>query len=121
MEHRTDSERAASLCAMFRRKHEPGKHEPVPLTLYTRPGCQLCDEMKAELARAGLEGGYTLREVNIDDDPALTAAHGRSIPVLALGERALFKGRATAAELRTKIERVAREVLETLEERAEQT
>ena len=50
---------------------------PEEITLYTRPGCSLCDKMKAALR----ERGYHVREVNIDEDPELTRRYGLDIPV----------------------------------------
>jgi hypothetical protein len=47
------------------------------LILYTRPGCTLCDEMKAALVGRG----YAVREVNIDDDPELQRRYRWDIPV----------------------------------------
>jgi hypothetical protein len=47
------------------------------VTLYTRPGCSLCDTMKAGLERLG----YRVTEVNIDRDPELTRRYGLDIPV----------------------------------------
>lgn len=47
------------------------------ITLYTRPGCGLCDDMKESLERRG----YRVREVNIDHDPELKRKHGWDIPV----------------------------------------
>jgi len=49
-------------------------------TLYTRPGCSLCDKMKVELVRRG----RLLREVNIDRDPDLKQRYGIDIPVAVL-------------------------------------
>ena len=82
---------------------------PVPVTLYTRRGCHLCEEMKAEIARAGCADLHELREVDIDEDPALALRFGRSIPVLEIAGRAAFKGRLTAPEFRRKLERALRE------------
>ena len=79
----------------------------VPLVLYTRADCPLCDAMKAEIARAGIEGLATLDEVDIASDPALEQRYGRSIPVLAIAGRPAFKGRLTAGELRAKLLRAA--------------
>ncbi len=70
----------------------------VELVFYTRPGCGLCEEMKAELERARTARPFHLREVDISGDPELEAAHGRSIPVLEILGRAAFKGRLTAAD-----------------------
>jgi len=81
----------------------------VPLTLYTRADCPLCDEMKAELDRAGVADRYTLAVVDIDTDPDLVAAYGRSVPVLLIGDRTAFKGRMTAADFRRKLARLASE------------
>jgi predicted DCC family thiol-disulfide oxidoreductase YuxK len=78
----------------------------VPLVLYTRPGCHLCDEMKAEIARADLGRPYELREVNIDTDPALAARFGLSIPVLEIAGRVAFKARLERAELERKFARL---------------
>jgi hypothetical protein len=89
---------------MFRKRSEP-----LEIVLYTRAGCHLCDAMKAELERARLGGTCTLREVDIDTDPALVEEYGRSIPVLAIAGRAAFKGRATAEEIARKVERALRE------------
>jgi len=84
-------------------------HPPVPMVLYTRPGCHLCEEMKREIARARLRRPYSLTEVDIDSDPALAAEHGQSIPVLTIGGRKAFKARLNAAELERKFERLAAE------------
>lgn len=46
-------------------------------TLYTRPGCSLCEKMKQELLRRG----YQLHEINIDNDPELKKRYGVDIPV----------------------------------------
>lgn len=83
---------------------------PLRLTLYTRPGCHLCEAMKAELARARGVPAFELVEVDISQDPALEALHGRSIPVLAIEGRPAFKGRLTAREFERKLARRAAEI-----------
>ena len=88
---------------LFRRRARP----PVPLVLYTRPGCHLCEVMKAEIARARL-GPHELREVDIRSDPALAREHGTSIPVLAICGRIAFRGRLEAADLEREFARAAR-------------
>ena len=50
----------------------------MKVILYTRPGCGLCDDMKAELIRRG----YHVREVDIDQDEALVRQYGWDIPVV---------------------------------------
>ena len=79
------------------------------MVLYTRPGCCLCDLMKAELERARTRREWRLVEVNIEGDPELLERHGESIPVLEIAGRAAFKGRMSAAEFERKFERRAAE------------
>lgn len=82
---------------------------PVPLTLYSRPACHLCELMKAELARARVGRPYTLQEIDIDSDPQLVERFGHSIPVLAIAGRVAFKTKLTAAEFERKFARLADE------------
>ncbi len=83
------------------------RQAPVPLVLYTKRGCCLCDEMKDQLARARLSRPYELSEVDIEADARLSELYGRSIPVLEIGGRVAFKGRIGAGELERKFERLA--------------
>lgn len=79
---------------------------PLPdLILYGRPDCGLCDEARelldallAERAAAGLSTP-TLREIDIESDPALERAFLATIPVVELGERRL-ETVTSAAKLR---------------------
>ena len=59
----------------------------IELTLYPRPGCHLCDDMRDALREFQPEYSYRLREIDIDRDPLLRARYGVLIPVLCLGER----------------------------------
>ncbi len=54
----------------------------LEVTLYTRPGCGLCGEMKQELLRRE----YQVHEVNIDDDPELKKRYRVDIPVAVLAD-----------------------------------
>ena len=73
------------------------------VVLYTKPGCHLCDEAKAEIRRAGLGGRYTFEEVNILSDPDLQRRYGADIPVVVIDGTHAFKHRLTAEEFRQKI------------------
>ena len=84
-----------------------GAPAPVPIVLYTRSECPLCDEMKAILAAARTARPFTVREVDIDSDEDLVARHGRSVPVLEIAGRTAFKGRMRAEEFEPKLERLA--------------
>lgn len=54
------------------------------LTLYSRTGCHLCEQLEAELVEA-LKGRAAVEIVDIDGDPALERRYGGRIPVLAEG------------------------------------
>ncbi len=54
-------------------------------TLYSRPGCHLCEVMLAALEPL-LAGRGSVSVVDIDGDPGLRARYGRRIPVLAHGD-----------------------------------
>jgi glutaredoxin len=67
--------------------------------IYTRPGCHLCDEAKAEIARARHGARpFDLEEINIDDDPALARLYGYDIPVVTINGAHSFKHRLTAED-----------------------
>jgi glutaredoxin len=54
------------------------------VTLYGKPGCHLCDEARAVVARLRAAWDFELREVDITLDPALNRAYAERIPVLAV-------------------------------------
>ena len=56
------------------------------VTLYTRPGCHLCDEARDLLASLrGSTASFEVREIDIDSDDRLLAAYLERIPVVELG------------------------------------
>jgi len=54
----------------------------IALTLYSRPGCHLCDEMKAVVRSVARTIPLSLQEIDISTDAALDAQYGLEIPVL---------------------------------------
>jgi hypothetical protein len=57
----------------------------VILTLYSRPGCHLCDEAREKILGLRSEGlRFELREVDIESDDRLLRRHLERIPVVAL-------------------------------------
>ena len=46
------------------------------VTVYSKPGCHLCEEAVRLLQRVQKQHPFTLEEVNIQDDPALLAEYG---------------------------------------------
>lgn len=52
------------------------------ITLVTRAGCHLCDNVRAELERIAGPLGTPVEEIAIDGDRELTAEYGELIPVV---------------------------------------
>jgi glutaredoxin len=77
---------------------------PLDVTLYTRPGCHLCDEAKAQIAPLLAKSGARLREVNIDADPVLRERYNVDVPVIFLGARKVAKHRVDLAQFRRQLE-----------------
>jgi glutaredoxin len=71
------------------------------LTLYQRPGCHLCADMRDELRSFQAELGFTLELVDIDREPGLRARYDRLVPVLAMGDREICHYFLDPAALRT--------------------
>ena len=77
----------------------------IALTLYSRPECCLCEEMKAVLAQVRHSIPFDLEEIDISLDPELETRFGQEIPVLFINGRKAFKYRLTASELRRRLTR----------------
>jgi glutaredoxin len=77
---------------------------PRDVTLYSRPGCHLCEEAKAAIAPLLREFGAVLREVNIDQDAILKERFGWDIPVIFIGARKAAKHRVDVAKFRRQLE-----------------
>jgi glutaredoxin len=73
------------------------------VTLYTRPGCHLCEEARAAIAPVVAEFGAQLREVNIDDDAVLKERYEWDIPVIFIGSRKAAKHRVDVARFRRQL------------------
>ena len=54
------------------------------VTLYTRPGCHLCDDARSALHKLRAQHQFEIDEVNIETDDALHAAYLERIPVICL-------------------------------------
>jgi len=77
---------------------------PRDVTLYTRPGCHLCDEAKSAIAPLLREFGATLREVNVDTDPVLKKRYGLDVPVIFIGPKKTAKHRVAAEQFRRQLQ-----------------
>ena len=79
---------------------DPLPTDPLEVTLYTRPGCHLCDEAKSQMAPLLAEFGGRLYVVNIYADPQFCELFNLDVPVIFLGDRKVAKHRVDSAQLR---------------------
>jgi glutaredoxin len=61
------------------------------VTVYSKPGCHLCEEAICALTQLQAQAHFTLEEINIQHDPALLAEYGEQIPVGLLNGTFLFE------------------------------
>jgi glutaredoxin len=76
---------------------------PRDVTIYSRPGCHLCEEVKTQLAPLLREFGARLTEINIDEDSQLRARYDYDVPVIFLGVRKAAKHRVDLAQFRRQL------------------
>ena len=77
---------------------------PKPLvTLYTRAGCHLCDDVKRILADARRRAGFSYEEIDIDSDPDLVRLYNDEVPVVAIDGVKAFKYRIDMNEFLKKL------------------
>ena len=79
----------------------------IRLRLLSRPGCHLCDRMRAEVDEI-LDGEAREWEiVNLDGDAALAGRYGAEIPVLFVNDRLFAKLRLPRLASRLRLRRAA--------------
>jgi thiol-disulfide isomerase/thioredoxin len=71
----------------------------LTITIYSRPGCHLCDEMKTVVERLARRVPMTIEDIDISLDPALEQRYGAEIPVLLVNGRKAAKYRVSEEEL----------------------
>jgi glutaredoxin len=75
------------------------------VTIYSKPGCHLCDEMKAVVARTiRADEQIAVEEIDISSDGELFALYETEIPVLLIDGRKAAKYRITDGELRARLD-----------------
>jgi uncharacterized membrane protein len=57
----------------------------ITVTLFTRPDCHLCDQVRNDLLALQMKIPHQLFEVNIESDPALQKKYLAEIPVVEIG------------------------------------
>jgi glutaredoxin len=70
------------------------------LIIYSRPGCHLCDVMKAVVERVGQTVAVSFEEIDISSDPELESRYGLEIPVLMIDGTKVAKYRVSEEDLR---------------------
>lgn len=72
--------------------------EKTVVTIYSKPGCHLCDEAKDALFSSRCRDRFDLREINIEEDAELFEKYKFEIPVIFIGDWKAFKYRITEEE-----------------------
>jgi glutaredoxin len=77
----------------------------VILTIYSKPGCHLCDDMKT-LVQGVVQGrqGVSIQEVDISSDSALLERYELEVPVLLIDGKKAARFRITEQELTRRLE-----------------
>ncbi len=79
------------------------------VTLYTRPGCHLCDEAREAILALGAElPPFELSEVNIEQDDGLLARYLERIPVVAVDGEVVSELELKRDRLRASLDTVRR-------------
>lgn len=74
------------------------------VTIYTKIGCQLCEEAKTAIAPLLREFRASLREIDIGDDPTLKQRFGCDIPVIYIDKRKSAKHRVNLRQFRRQLQ-----------------
>jgi glutaredoxin len=76
-------------------------HEVI---VYSKPGCHLCEVVKATLATLEGRADFHWREVNIEADPELQQLYWDQIPVVFVDGRKAFKYRMSERQFLRRLE-----------------
>ena len=68
-------------------------------SLYSRPGCTLCEEMLSDLAALPAAHGIPIDVIDVDLEPATQARYGHKIPVLLFAGELVCHGRLDPEEV----------------------
>lgn len=73
------------------------------LTLYSKSGCHLCEELRSRLDDLQPGLGFTLEEVDITTEAELFARYRYDIPVLLMDGVEIGRGRISDEAVREKV------------------
>jgi hypothetical protein len=77
----------------------------IVLTVYSRPGCHLCDDLIAELTGL-VDGRARIEVVDISEDEALHERYFLEIPVVKHGDEELSRFHLDSARVTDLLERL---------------
>ena len=77
------------------------------LTLYSKPGCHLCDEVRALLDEIGASRSFEIEEIDITSTDSLFARYRFEIPVVLIDGEEVGRGRITERDLLNALERTS--------------
>jgi len=69
------------------------------ITLYSKPGCHLCEEVRALLDELAPERGFSIDEINIETSDGLFERYRYEIPVVLIDGREIARGKVDEREL----------------------
>jgi glutaredoxin len=69
------------------------------VTLYSKSGCHLCDDVRALLQELAPEYGFHLEETDIEDNDAVFERYRYAIPVVTVDGREVARGKIDEREL----------------------
>jgi len=62
---------------------------PAQLSLYTRHGCHLCEDMELAVSELEAELNFVTEIIPIDNNTALEKDYGHRVPVLMIGHNVI--------------------------------
>jgi glutaredoxin len=73
------------------------------VTIYSRPQCCLCDEVKRQLEKLRRRVDFDLEQINIDEHEELRRLYSDQVPVVMINGRKAFKYRLDPEEFLRKL------------------
>lgn len=84
--------------------------QAIHVEIYSRPGCHLCDDAKAEIERTirrlGAADGTVVTVTDIDQNTDLKERYGSEVPVIFINGTEEFRYRVDTAELERKVKQL---------------
>jgi glutaredoxin len=77
------------LTRLLRRSHRVGH---LTFTVYTRAQCCCCHKALDLLRDQQSRWGFSIEEIDVDDDPELVATYNTEVPVVAVNGKVRFRG-----------------------------